>query len=506
MTGLPTPVCPVVFVLVVLLAAVPAQRAHGQADLVAETGAELTWHDCAYAPDKRSMVRCGRLVIAGPAPASLPIVVVQHDPAGPSQSAMLYLQGGPGGSSWLEPDQFTWPSWARHAGLTQDLVIYNQRGTGLADPSLTCPEIQDVVRPALALGWYSKPALTLFDDATAACHARLIAEGHDLGQFSTLRNAHDVVAVMDALPYSDWTLFGTSYGSRLALAVMRMKPDGLRSVILDGVLPPDVPWWREEPFPVETTIAQIDAVCPMRLMNKPSCDPSTEDFLASLDVILDGLSDEPRRIVVNDWWGGSSYKVRVDPPVLLFALQSATAFADGANGAREAIVAAARGDYVGLDWLLESWAYEQIGFDLHDPVLISVTCDMYRSSPAEGLVGQASASGHYGAYVPQHSYVDHCAYWSEIRAPDIMRGSVMSAIPTLLFPGEYDSVTPTAWGERVAASLDHSHHFVVPRGGHAVLFDSPCAMKIMRAFLSDPIATPGSYCLEDMVPGARSPQ
>src|SRR5204863_9957889 len=35
-------------------------------------------------------------------------------------------------------------------------------------------------------------------------------------------------------------LYGVSYGTRLALTVMRTHPQGLRSVILDSVEPPDV--------------------------------------------------------------------------------------------------------------------------------------------------------------------------------------------------------------------------------------------------------------------------
>lgn len=64
-------------------------------------------------------------------------------------------------------------------------------------------------------------------------------------------------------------------------------------------------------------------------------------------------------------------------------------------------------------------------------------------------------------------------------------------------------MTPAGWGDRVAVSLDHSHHFVVPRGGHVVLFENRCAMRIMNEFLSDPTVTPNSRCLEEATPGAR---
>ena len=49
--------------------------------------------------------------------------------------------------------------------------------------------------------------------------------------------ARDVVNVLLTLGYEEWNLVGVSYGSRLALSMMRDYPQYLRSVILDSVYP-----------------------------------------------------------------------------------------------------------------------------------------------------------------------------------------------------------------------------------------------------------------------------
>ncbi len=47
---------------------------------------------------------------------------------------------------------------------------------------------------------------------------------------------------MEALGYPTYNLFGISYGTRLALVMMRDHPGaGIRSVVLDSSFPPEIP-------------------------------------------------------------------------------------------------------------------------------------------------------------------------------------------------------------------------------------------------------------------------
>ena len=73
-----------------------------------------------------------------------------------------------------------------------------------------------------------------------ACHDRLVKSGINLNAFTTLENAADVHDLIRALGYQQVNLEGVSYGTRLALTVMRLYPADLRSVVLNSVLPPQV--------------------------------------------------------------------------------------------------------------------------------------------------------------------------------------------------------------------------------------------------------------------------
>ena len=61
-----------------------------------------------------------------------------------------------------------------------------------------------------------------------------------MSAYTAVAVAADVVDLVAAMGYEAYNLYGISFGTMLALTVMRNFPDNLRGVILDGVLPPQV--------------------------------------------------------------------------------------------------------------------------------------------------------------------------------------------------------------------------------------------------------------------------
>jgi len=114
--------------------------------------------------------------------------------------------------------------------------VFDQRGVGLGSPRLACPEGDD---PRLWWGLSTDPGS--FDDgrrlvaAYAACRARLLAEGNDLGAFTTTQSAADVEALGQSRGLSRVVLIGLSYGTRLALTVMRDHPGHVAAAVLVSI-------------------------------------------------------------------------------------------------------------------------------------------------------------------------------------------------------------------------------------------------------------------------------
>ena len=155
---------------------------------------------------------------------------IQPDP-------IIYLSGGPGGGS-VDSAIRTMLTFNTFRG--RDVIFFDQRGTGFSEPDMKCPEYSDAFYANVdqPLTPDEQAALTL--QAMRACHDRLVAEGINPMLFNSAASASDVDDLRVALGYDQVNLYGVSYGTRLALTVMRDHPDGIRSVILDSVYPPNV--------------------------------------------------------------------------------------------------------------------------------------------------------------------------------------------------------------------------------------------------------------------------
>src|SRR5262249_10174016 len=125
----------------------------------------------------------------------------------------------------------------RQITLNHDFILLDQRGTGYSRPALNCPEVDKLnVDEANKILSYTQEN-KLYVQAAQQCRDRLVKEGNDLTAYTTIDNATDVHDLIGALGYKQVNLYGVSYGTRLALTVMRLFPRDLRSVILDSTVP-----------------------------------------------------------------------------------------------------------------------------------------------------------------------------------------------------------------------------------------------------------------------------
>ncbi|MEL7316437.1 MAG: alpha/beta fold hydrolase, partial [Cyanobacteria bacterium J06559_3] len=179
---------------------------------------------------------------------------------------VIWLEGGPGNSPIY--DTRSYAELLSNIRTKRDVILLAQRGTEFSEP-LDCiaPILLDVIQNSGGAEEWEVRLSSARDavesiDYTAATtpeeYVTLIREsgqlenlrrcgqfwndrGVDLGQYNSRRSAQDIVALVNALGYEQYNLLGMSYGGRLALTVMRDHPtSGLRSVVLDSAVPPNV--------------------------------------------------------------------------------------------------------------------------------------------------------------------------------------------------------------------------------------------------------------------------
>lgn len=168
---------------------------------------------------------------------------------------VVYLEGGPGGSAMtMLPllDRIFKP-WRDR----RDIVIYDQRSAGISGSSVDCNQAlsQNVVDLVKAGG--AIPSA----ENMKRCADELTQQGVPLEAYNTTQNALDLPLIMSSLGYGDYNIYGISYGTKLALEVMRVAPKGVRSVIIDGVAPSWVHLYNSFALKTDEAIQHIVDQC-----------------------------------------------------------------------------------------------------------------------------------------------------------------------------------------------------------------------------------------------------
>ncbi len=430
-------------------------------------------------PENRAERR-GKLV-------QLHVAIVRTHSQHPSADPVVYLEGGWAGPALAELAHIV-PKFEQVL-RDRDLIVFDQRGVGYSEPSLDCPEIPAQVYNDTVQRAGREARVQHYIDAARTCHDRLIAEGNDLKAYTTLANAADVNDLRIALGYSEWNVYGISYGTRIALAVMRHYPDGVRSVILDSSYPPQKNVFVEEAAAVDRSLDLLAERCAA----DASCFRKYPDVTSVFYDLIDELDANPRQYVdgnalIETVWGWM-YRARSLPwvPQYLYQMKE--------------------GRWTNLPIQPASILQKnQPGTtSLSEGKRFSVICaeEVAHTSPAEIAAANADVPPRLVAYFNEPIF-EICSFWGATPAGPEEYEAVVSDVRTLVLQGDYDPATPPAWGRATTDTLSAAYYFEFPAVGHGVLGagidGGACSKTIANAFLSNPTAAPDSSCLNAMKP------
>lgn len=186
----------------------------------------------------------------------LAFAVLKARTLSPAPDPVIYLHGGPGGGAIMGLAGIVHPLFDGYRNR-RDVVTFDQRAAGISSDMVTCFDTLGGNIYALLVPGAASDAskAKLFKD----CVSELAAWDRDLTAYNTYQNALDVRALTLALGYADYNIYGVSYGTTLGLEVMRSAPEGVRSVVLDSVSPPQAKVYDENIKPeVESVQAVLD--------------------------------------------------------------------------------------------------------------------------------------------------------------------------------------------------------------------------------------------------------
>jgi pimeloyl-ACP methyl ester carboxylesterase len=443
------------------------------------------------------VARCGYLVVPenrtkhSGRTIRLAVAIVPAVSRTPARDPFVYLTGGPGGIAFS--------AWSRIAksGINRDrdVILMEQRGTLFDKPELTCPEIDHFNTRAVSLVYDAASTGRLHVAATRACRHRLAAQGIDLGAYNTTENAADFADLRTALGFAQWNVYGVSYGTDLALTLMREHPAGIRSVTLDSVVPPSliVPsaFWgaARDGFDNLFSACAAQPGCRhhhshvggtfTRLVRQLERHPLTTEVKAApseppVKVVLDG------DFLVN-WLVTLSFAATSFPHVPAWTAELAAGHAQ--------TIATQRAQGVVPPGL--------VGYGLTYGVACGEWAPYERASEVlrQGRRAFPSYPDPVLAQVPQLPFLSaDCRAWDVPKAPVAQRAVTRSSIPALVLSGSFDAVTPTRWARFAASTLSDHTFVIIPGAGHDTFRQSDCASKVIASFVSTP-RKPDTSCV-----------
>ncbi len=432
---------------------------------------------------------CGYVVVplrhAEPDGATIRLPVAVRRATAGAPDPLLLAQGGPGGDAFKVFSILVQPT--GDLSTSRDIVIFNQRGTPYAEPELTCPETDAALADILAAD--SEEGERLYNEAMAACYDRLLAEGIDLSAFNSLENAADVPLIARALGYDEYNFYGVSYGTLLGLHLMRNHPEGLRSVILDSVVPPDVNFLSEIAASEDRVFGEVFAACAA----DPACAAAYPNLEARFYALVAQYDQLPVDMTLTDPETGQSYDTYLDGRGLRSVLYQLLYVPRMAAVLPSVIADIEAGDLRYLEAMWPLLVFDQLVAEgMYNSVICAEDADIdVAAVPLDGVRPEIAAT----AVDSLQSILDGCARWQVEPLPPSVDDPVVSDIPTLLLSGRFDPVTPPAFAAVAAVGLSNATNLVDPTAAHGVAFQNDCINGIILDFLADPSAPPDSSCL-----------
>ncbi len=404
---------------------------------------------------------------------------------------LVYLVGGPG-SSGTQLLQTSFGKYLKYFANERDIVVIDQRGTGLSDPPLYCREV--LLRLGEILQSHHDEHAELVLEILTDCHERLTRNGVQFKTYHSENIARDIVEVLRALGYEQWNLVGVSYGSRLALEMMRDYAPSIRSVILDSVYPPQADIYLDAYYHGERAMQALFEACSA----SERCDARYPDLETVFHRVYERLNEAPLResyspprferldIKISgyrlyDWIFSWLYEVNSIQriPKLIYDLDRGIA-----------------GNAVRLGVAFEA-SMTSLSLGMH----YTVQCqEEYDSTLKRDYYSMVEAHPHLGGYlrypVEGLSTLSRlCGMWRAEARPLSVNDPVQSDVPALLLSGHYDPITPSVYADMAGETLNTAYRFVLPHVGHGVLRSDLCAVDIALDFINHPLSEPDSSCI-----------
>ena len=360
---------------------------------------------------------------------------------------MFILMGGPGQASsdliGFFADIFS------EMNQERDLVFIDQRGTGQSNPLnllVSYDEPQDYFNDAL------------MSDQIVRNSYQSLTKNHDLTKYGTLQAAIDIESVRVAMGYPKINIYGTSYGTRLAMVYINKFPGKVRTATLKGLVPPDLVIPLDFARDAQDGLEQLIDAC----QTDEACSAAFPNF----DQAFDLLMNQPFPIEVEM----TNPETHLPDTILLtkasvaLVVRSLLSVPTFTQQIPFFVSEANKGNYQILTELILRIKRSSAN-GISTGMRLCVIC--YEDYPK---ISEANLGGSDHTFL-KDIWVNRvnraCQIWNPSlhQAPNVQYTN--HHIPVLLISGARDAATPPKYGENVLKYFKNGKHIIVNNAGHS---------------------------------------
>lgn len=375
-------------------------------------------------------------------------------------SPIVYLSGGPGvpaSGMARVPVYYDLFEKLRRVG---DVILLDQRGSGLSSPNLNdCPT--DGKLPADTFADREKFVHALAH-AAGNCSWYWRSKGVDVTGYNTEESADDVEELRHALGAAQISLVGHSYGTELALSVIRRHGDSVERAVLAGTEGPGD--HGTLPFVLDLQLKKIARLA----AEDAKLGKDFPDLVSLFQADVHKLQTHPATLTITKQVTKEPLQLTVGAVALEFIVERMMS-----NGrAVPALPALLQSLSIGDDSLLQQ-RIEGLYNDFDSGItLMGMTMDCAAATPPERL-----AQTQIEARTSLFAAVNRIDMQPEVCKEALGNFSIgqeyfaplYSTVPTLFLSGTLDANTPPMKTERIRWGFPRSTHIVVENGFHETL-------------------------------------
>lgn len=348
----------------------------------------------------------------------------------------------------------------------RDILVIDQRGTGRSN-MLTCPQDEALINAEFSPELTQQIANTCLDQLES-----------DPRFYTTSLAVQDLEAVREASGYAQLSIYGVSYGTRVAQHYLRRFPSATRAIILDGVADIELNLAGSE---IAARSQQAFDAMVARCESSEACQAQYGDLEAIFNSLRKQLKEQPMTVSLAHPSSGKMQQQVLNEQHLLGLVRLMPYSTESLALLPFFLSEANKGNFVPLAAqaiLTEEQFNTDYAYAMNNAVVCAEDVPFLSTDDLQG-----DEATYFGESVSE-GMLAMCEVWPQGLMDADFREPFESAVPVLLLSGETDPITPPENAERALKMFSNGLHIVAPAHGHGVIARG-CIPQLVTTFIND---------------------